>query len=308
MTQYKDYRRHALSATGSGLSDYKEKTQHGDSLMPVRFYHCAVPNDYQILPLHWHEEMEITMITEGSIDYDINFETFSVGKGDLLLISPHILHSAHEKPGTAMISDSLVFHLDFLGCQTPDSCTIKFLNPILSGKFRLRPVIRPAEPGYPEMAACFQELLRCFADRHFGYELYAKELFFHFLRLIYQNGYVMKNEENRGDFEAAEKLKDVLAYIQEHDGDVITIRELADICHFSQSHFMNFFKRYTGITCVDYINQYRITRAAADLAETDRQIMDIALDHGYRNISYFNKVFREKFGVTPGQYRKKGRL
>ena len=41
-------------STGGRMPDYKEKTNHGDALMPVRYYHCSVPNSYRNLSLHWH--------------------------------------------------------------------------------------------------------------------------------------------------------------------------------------------------------------------------------------------------------------
>ena len=97
---------------------YREKA-HGDILMPVRRYRCVAPYSYRELPLHWHEEMEAAWIEEGSIRYDIGFESFTVQKDDILLISPHVLHSAHAFAGTEMISDSLVFHLDLLGGRVP---------------------------------------------------------------------------------------------------------------------------------------------------------------------------------------------
>lgn len=291
-------------STGGRMPDYKEKTNHGDALMPVRYYHCSVPNSYRNLSLHWHEEMEITLIRSGAIYYDIDFETFSVGEGDLLLISPHMLHSAHEMPGKDMVSDSLVFHLDFLGYQVPDACTLKFLNPVQSGKLRFLPVVKPGTAGYEEMKACFVLLLKCFNEKQYGYELYTKELLMRFFRLLYQYGCAAKHEGSNGKSGAEEKLKEVLSYIQSNYRETLTIEELASVCHFSQTHFMNFFKRYAGMTCIEYINHYRITRAAADLVETERQVMDIALENGFRNISYFNKVFKERFGVTPGSYRK----
>ena len=83
----------------------------------------------------------------------------------------------------------------------------------------------------------------------------------------------------------------------------LTIDELAGICHFSRAHFMSFFHRYTGMTCVEYINRCRLYRAAQLLAETDRPVMETALENGFRNISYFNKKFRSQFGVTPKEYR-----
>ena len=100
--------------------------------------------------------------------------------------------------------------------------------------------------------------------------------------------------------DAAHEEKDItLSRVME------TIEELASVCHFSQTHFMNFFKRYAGMTCIEYINHYRITRAAADLVETERQGMDIALENGFRNISYFNKVFKKIIGISPSKYRSK---
>lgn len=71
-----------------GITDFKEKASHGDVLMPIQRYRCFVPFSYQDLSLHWHDEAEVAWIADGEIDYDINFETFRVVKGDILLISP----------------------------------------------------------------------------------------------------------------------------------------------------------------------------------------------------------------------------
>lgn len=292
--------------TGGRPLNYKEKTNHGDALLPVRHYHCIVPDTYRNLCLHWHDEMEITKICGGAIRYDIGFDSVLAETDDLLLLSPGILHSAHEIPGKAMVSDSFVFHLDFLGHQTPDVCAIKFLNPIQSGNFCFTPVARRNTPGYGELRSCFDKLLRCFTEGKYGFELQTKELMLEFLRLMYEYGYVNAREGSKESFGAEEKLKGVLSYIRDHYREEISILELASLCHFSQTYFMNFFKRFAGATCVEYINHYRITKAAEALLETDRQVMEIALECGFRNISYFNKVFKRRFQMTPGSYRKHG--
>ena len=305
----------------TGISDYKEKASHGDVLMPMQRYRCIVPFSYQDLSLHWHDEVEFTWIEDGSIDYDINFETFRVQKDDLLLISPHTLHSAHALKEEEMISESLVFHLDMLGYQTPDACTIKYISPLLKGKYRFIPVIRAGAPGHEELLQCFREMLTGVEDKNHspllcrevtpgenrkreGNELYMKELLFRFFRLLYQNGYVVKNENSATDSELERKLKTVLTYIREHYTEAMTIEDLAEVCHFSQAHFMSFFKKFAGMTCVEYINHYRLSRVAASLAQSDQPVMEAALENGFHNISYFNKLFRKEFGVTPKQYRK----
>ena len=57
------------------------------------------------------------------------------------------------------------------------------------------------------------------------------------------------------------------------------------------------------MTCVEYINQYRMEIAAGRLAAGRESVTDIALDTGFNNLSYFNRVFRRSFGMTPRAYR-----
>ena len=66
----------------------REKARHGDILLPVNSYHCLVPGTYRELALHWHEEMEITLIREGSSNYRIGQSDFLAEEGDILLIPP----------------------------------------------------------------------------------------------------------------------------------------------------------------------------------------------------------------------------
>ena len=294
------------------ISDFKERAEHGDVLMPIRRYRCIVPNTYQDLSLHWHEEAEIGWIQEGEIDYDINFESFRVRKGDLLLIAPHILHAAHAVPGKRMVSESLVFHLDMLGYQTPDACTIRCISPLQNGKYRFVPVVHSGQPGYGELVACMEELLGCMQPREDAVpkaeepaeELYRKELLFRLFRLLYRYGYVVKNESGREDFAAEEKMKQVLTFIRSHYAEALTVGQLAGLCHFSETYFMSFFKRFAGMTCVEYINHYRLSQAARTLVQTDRPVTEAALENGFRNISYFNRQFRRQYGTTPREYRK----
>ena len=294
------------------ISNFKERAEHGDVLMPIRRYRCIVPNTYQDLSLHWHEEAEIGWIQEGEIDYDINFESFRVRKGDLLLIAPHILHAAHAVPGKRMVSESLVFHLDMLGYQTPDACTIRCISPLQNGKYRFVPVVHSGQPGYGELVACMEELLGCMQPREDAVpkaeepaeELYRKELLFRLFRLLYRYGYVVKNESGREDFAAEEKMKQVLTFIRSHYAEALTVGQLAGLCHFSETYFMSFFKRFAGMTCVEYINHYRLSQAARILVQTDRPVTEAALENGFRNISYFNRQFRRQYGTTPREYRK----
>ena len=77
----------------------RENARHGSIILPVNSYHCFVPETYTELALHWHEEMEITLVRKGTSDYKVGKSIFRTEEGDMLLIPPYCVHSASEIPG-----------------------------------------------------------------------------------------------------------------------------------------------------------------------------------------------------------------
>ena len=84
----------------------------------------------------------------------------------------------------------------------------------------------------------------------------------------------------------------------------ITVAEIADRVEFSESHFMRYFKENMGTSFVDYLKDYRLTMAARLLLVSDDTILSIAEEVGFDNLSYFNRAFKKKYGVTPREYRR----
>ena len=72
----------------------------------------------------------------------------------------------------------------------------------------------------------------------------------------------------------------------------------------SEGHFCRVFKQYTLKTPVQFINGVRLTHAADELANTNKRVLDVAMDCGFNSVSYFIEVFRESCGITPSRYRK----
>ena len=92
-------------------------------------------------------------------------------------------------------------------------------------------------------------------------------------------------------------------YIDKHYQEPLTLEMLAEVCHGSPYHLHRTFKKVTGITPVDYIQQKRIDQASEYLVTTDRTVADIGTHVGLPNTSYFITLFKKKTGHTPTQYR-----
>ena len=284
----------------------KENAHHGTRSFPAGFYEAVVPVHYQDMLVHWHEEMEFTKVISGRLHYDIDQIPCELEEGDILLIGPDTLHAAHQIPGVQAQTRTVVFHLQLAGLDTADSCTERYVMPIREGTLRIPPVLHPGEPFYQEIDRCFESMWQCETESVPYRELQFKSQVFGLIRLIWQYAAGTVTQPPTRTFRQYEdKLKLALAYIQEHYPEPITIAKLAQLCGFSQVHFMNVFKAAIGSTCIEYLVKYRLAHAAMDLRETDHSIMQVALDNGFQNTSYFNRAFKSQYGMTPSAYRKK---
>ena len=251
--------------------------------------------------------MEITLIREGMSDYRVGQEEFRAEEGDIILIPPYCTHSAYEIPGRTMVSDSLVFHLDLLGAQGQDLSASKYLRPLAEGQLQMPEVIRSSDKGYGEIKETFLRALDCFQSRPPFYEMLLRESLLHVIILLFEYGYIREPQEGHSTFINRLQLRNVLQYIAEHYREKIKVADLAGLSGFSESYFMSFFKQYVGMSCIQYINHYKIQKAAHALEETSQPVMEIAMDHGFDNISYFNLQFRKEFGMTPREFRSRHR-
>ena len=103
-------------------------------------------------------------------------------------------------------------------------------------------------------------------------------------------------------------LLKVLAIIEEHmDDENFSIQELSREAGFSNMHFYRKIKALSGQTPSQFLCTIRLKRAAKLLAKSSDNVTQIAYSVGFTSLSYFNKCFKEQFGVTAGQYAAQSR-
>lgn len=285
----------------------KETQPYGDIFFPCNYYDSFLSVDFSFLPIHWHEEMEITWIRKGACVYQIDFHPFPVKENDLLILPPRTLHGIQEQENqnAKMQSDTFVFHLNFLGLGAADVCSIRYLSPIDAHAARVPLVIHPGSPGHAALCSTFLQLMECHKKKEPCFELEIKSKLLHFLYILCHDvGLEASRQDTSISAAKNEKIRLILSYIEEHYEEAIPVQTLASLCGFSEYHFMRFFKKCIGQTVTGYINSYRVSTASRLLMETDQPITEIALSSGFNNISYFNRVFKEHFHMTPKDFRK----
>jgi len=104
-----------------------------------------------------------------------------------------------------------------------------------------------------------------------------------------------------------DRLLPLFRFLGENCGSAIQVREASRICGMSESHFMSFFKRVTGLSFMKYLNHYRVERSQVMLVNTDEPMATISQEMGFCDQSYFGTVFRRLVGMTPAAYRRRFR-
>lgn len=276
--------------------EQKENAKHGDVFFPIQKYITRLASDYPAVTTHWHDEAELTLITSGNCKYQIDLIDYDAKKGDILFIPPLLLHSISLGTSDEYFSETYVFHMNFLGGNATDICSTQYLTPMMNQEITMPCLITPEHPAYSSLRKIFNQITSLYNEEVIGYELALKSLFLQAIFLLLQFSKKNISPDTRI---SSDKLKSVLGYIELHYAEPISISELAELCFFSDYHFMRFFKKHVNMTCMEYINNLRLEKSVELFEQGNTSIMDVSLSVGFHNLSYFHRAFKKKYHMTP---------
>jgi YesN/AraC family two-component response regulator len=110
-------------------------------------------------------------------------------------------------------------------------------------------------------------------------------------------------DANANGTDAGDSIQLAIRYIDEHLDQAFGLHEVAEHVHLNASYFSVLFKDQMQITFSDYLTRRRLQRAKEMLVKTRLPIVEIAERVGYKTAKYFNKIFKDHEGTSPGQYR-----
>ncbi|NQX61066.1 AraC family transcriptional regulator [Paenibacillus qinlingensis] len=255
---------------------------------------------------HYHDEFEFNYVIEGSIVMEIDTNLIRVCAGDAVIINRKEIHSGYCENGEHCRMFGIIFKLDMLCSHEPDACQSKYLDPFLCGQYKF-PSYIPNVPGWQsKVISEIVRIVESLQQQPFGYEWKIKSSLFSIMAEIIANkAFLTHNGQKCLLNEKLDRFQKTIAYIQERYNSHITIEDLAGVAGISVDHFYKFFKQISGESPVTYVNRHRIRMASNLLKYTDLSVLDIALQIGFDNVSYFIKTFKKYTGFTPRVWRKK---
>ena len=283
--------------------NYHETKAHTSAEFPYNTYLCSIPLDFPGVPLHWHDEMELVVIKKGQGYVSVDFDKHLVHSGDIIMICPGCLHAIEQDASYKMEYENIIFKPELLSSGANDLCMLQYMKPLLDGNLPVEHFLTPAHEVFEPLSNCIRQIDLVCADQTTGWQLAVKSALFYFFFLLISERQ-KKTVSISHNPKSLEKMKTVLKYVEEHYTEKLTIDDMAKLTFYSKSYFMKFFKVHMGTGFTEYLNDYRLTMAARLLKSSDESILMIAEESGFDNLSYFNRIFKRKYGVSPGSYRK----
>jgi len=127
-----------------------------------------------------------------------------------------------------------------------------------------------------------------------GHFIFRRELDCMSLRLIFN--YPSQRIDSR--------IQRALNFIHTSYDNDISLEQIAHSAYLSVYHFCRLFRREMGMSCSQYLNRFRISKAKQFLSETDLLISEVCFETGFNSLTHFGRVFKQVEGQTPSEYRK----
>ena len=291
----------------SRKKEYEEKEKHGTAQFPVGLHKLTYPAGTDVIfYIHWHQEFEFLVLTEGQVLFTIENREYIMTPGDIVFINSNYLHTAKSVCDGVCSFYAVDFSYQVLNEDIHSIFSKKYIRPVLNDKF-IFPEFMPlcdddAKEWQKDIRRYLHEIDECPEHELEPFELMIRSRIYAIWDIMTKNG-MRAHKDDDIESRYSERLEPVIKYIKENYAYEITLAELAEILPMSEGQFSRVFKQTMKMSPIQYLMRYRILQSCKLLQDTDKKIGEIANLSGFNNISYFNRVFLNTIGCTPKEYR-----
>lgn len=265
-------------------NDLRENVIHRDGNLDLKLY----PISRALC--HWHEELEFILPLQGVCVVTVNGEEITVSDGQALLISSGELHGIESNEVTP--GNAIVMHTHICGPECAHLFSGYHIKQLFDDKNKMDAVI----------IRHLKEICKAVEMHYFGYEFSVKARTADIFSIIFEEK--MFREMPYIPSNTSEIFQKLVSYIHENYSKRITLEEMSGYCNYSKNYIVRLFHKYANTTPIEYVTHYRIIRAQTLLRSDNRSVLEIALECGFENVSYFIRTFQRYTKQTPGKWRR----
>lgn len=281
----------------------REQKSHGSLLFPAACY--SVPLPEVTIPLHWHDEMESLFVEKGRLNIIAGTERLMLREGEGIFINSDVIHTVEACCGQGALIRSVVFHPRLVAGTEERLYWDKFLLPLINGGCPYQ-LLKEKDNWQRNILSRTRTAWERIASDSPGFELRVRSDISEIIAILAENRHRDELIADVNVLRNNDRLKKMLNHIHGRYFEQISLEDIAGSANVSKSSCLRIFREVLNTTPLHYVGQYRLMVAAQHLEESDRTISEIGYGCGFSEMGYFAARFREKFGVSPKEYRKKG--
>lgn len=240
------------------------------------------------VPKHWHRSVEILFVLSGAVNVVIDDHSFSLKRTDIIVINAHSTHELYSDGAELLafqmnLAKSHFFeeykdrYYDCCSCGDTDNPRFDYLRHLLARLIKENSIGENKLVSHSVIALLLNELL--------------------------VNFQVPQPENINTKKHALQQMTQITDYIGAHFREGLSLADVAEEFHFSQSYLSRFFKQVIGVTFSSYYNTIRLDSAVNEMLSSKESISTIALNNGFPNARAMVALFKAKYGMLPSEYR-----
>lgn len=241
--------------------------------------------------MHWHNHVELYYVLSGTATISLPEQEFSLCEDQLIIINPFTSHAILNTGATlAIFSINLsLFDQHVFSASTRFDC-----NSLTSGN----------SDALLHLKRTLAKFVKNNVGGCTGKELINKSLSYELLHILVSDFSAGSSGSTKTYSAQMARMENILTYTNEHYAERLSLSELAERYYLTVPYMSKFFKTMMGTTFTDYMNDIRLSHALNDLIRHDVTTEELAERHGFANARSLVSIFRQKYHMTPAQYKR----
>ena len=308
------------------IRELHEINRYRDTAFPVGMYIVTkekiIPQGRGYLDLHWHEELQVTLVTSGAMGMQVNGLVYRLREGEAIFINRNFLHITTElTDGGRYVSFNFPDKMlgFFAGSRMEQDDVLPF-----TGNYAFPALVFKREvPWQAEILDMLWKLQEVMTGKEreeeqtkktvSGEKTAEKKERPEYLVSLLITGIwyrMITNMESvrtpsRSRVRKQERIQSMLSFIHENYMNPIQLCEIAQAANVSEGECCRCFREMVRESPGQYLLRYRVTQAMELLNGSEKSVTEVAAETGFSDASHFIQYFRKKTGMTPKEYRNK---
>lgn len=247
---------------------------------------------------HWHDEVELLMVVEGSLCLKVGYEELLLNEGDIMLINSDEIHRLKETSGKNVVVCTYI-DCNVIYEKYPDFYEIVAISPYSDAFKKLNQEKHTILRQINNIAVALEdgasnEKITTILDA-----LLRSLIYCYRLNITDPEGACFQVPDEKKDF-----IYRTIKYLYSNYNNNANLQDVSEQEYLSMFYLSHSFKNLTGYNFRDWLNFVRVEKGEKMLLVTTTAITEIAFQCGFSDVRYFNKHFTKWYGISPSKYRK----